>query len=132
LGANLVLNGIEADAEYMLALSREEYQGTTQEFTESVLSLGLAYELVVREREVLGGALFAKRKAHIVTEPLEIGVRYEYFDDDGLADAFGTWSVEQRVSAGGRGATRSTTTWRAGLPPTWAPSTGTRTTTTRL
>jgi hypothetical protein len=102
VGANLVLNGIEVDAEYMLALSREEYQGSTQEFTESALSLGLAYELVVREREVLGGALFAKRKAHIVTEPLEIGVRYEYFDDDGLADAFGTWSVEQRVSAGGR------------------------------
>jgi hypothetical protein len=102
VGANLVLNGIEADAEYMLALSREHYQGSAEEFKESVLSLGLAYEIVLREREVLGGALFAKRKAHIVSEPLEIGVRYEYFDDDGLGDAFGTWSVEYRVSAGGR------------------------------
>lgn len=90
----------------MMALGRELYLisgvPASEEFKESVLSVGAAYEFVLREREVIGGALFAERKAHIVAEPLEVAVRYELFDDDGLAEAAQGWSVENRMSAGAR------------------------------
>lgn len=101
-GLSLAINGVRIDGEYMKALKREEYQGVNGEFKESVISLTAAYEFVVREREEIGGALFAARKAHVVSEPLEVAVRYEYFDDDGMADALLTWAVEDRYGIGGR------------------------------
>lgn len=105
-GFSLGLGKFRFDAEYMAALSREKYEvaatASSEEFKESVLSLSAAYEFVLRGREVIGGALFAQRKAHTVLEPLEIAVRYEVFDDDGMARAAQAWSVESRVSAGGR------------------------------
>jgi hypothetical protein len=105
VGLSLVpsfVEGLRIDGEYMKALNREIYDGLAREFKEGVLSLTAAYEFVFREREVIGGAIFAERKAHIVSEPLELAVRYEHFDDDGMADELGIWSAEDRYSAGGR------------------------------
>jgi len=67
-----------------------------------VLSLSAAYEFVLRKREIVGGALFEEKKAHLVSEPLEVAVRYEHFDDDGMAEASETWSVEDRYGGGMR------------------------------
>jgi hypothetical protein len=94
--------GLRIDVEYMKALDREIYDGLAREFKEGVFSLTAAYEFVFMEREVIGGAIFAERKAHLVSEPLELAVRYEHFDDDGIADDLGIWSVKDRYSAGGR------------------------------
>jgi hypothetical protein len=102
VGFNVTFDGFVVDGEYVRAVNRERYAGLDREFKEGVVSVSAAYELVVREREVIGGALFAERKAHIVSEPFEIAVRYDYFDDDGLADAFQTWAVQYRYSAGAR------------------------------
>ncbi len=97
-----VLENLRIDAEYMKALNREKYDGAGKEYREGVLSLTAAYEFVLRKREIIGGALFAERKAHIVSEPLEISVRYEHFDDDGMTDELGMWTVYNRCSAGAR------------------------------
>jgi hypothetical protein len=102
VGFNLVIGGLRVDGEYMKAISREKYTGFSSEFKEGVFSLSAAYELIIREREVIGGALFAERKAHVVSEPLEFAVRYEHFDDDDMASDSQTWSVEDRYSAGAR------------------------------
>jgi len=104
-GLNLVLPVLESlriDAEYMKALSRERYDGAGKEYREGVLSVTAAYEFVLRRREVIGGALFAERRAHVVSEPLEVAIRYEYFDDDGMAGELGMWTVDNRCSAGAR------------------------------
>ncbi|GBE06469.1 hypothetical protein BMS3Abin10_02119 [bacterium BMS3Abin10] len=97
-----VLENLRIDAEYMKALNREKYNGAGKEYKEGVFSITAAYEFVLRKREIIGGALFAERKAHVVSEPLEIAVRYEHFDDDGMADEPGTWAVDNRYSAGAR------------------------------
>jgi len=105
IGVNLVppfFQDVRVDAEYMKAVKREKYAGMGDEFKEGVFTLTAAYELVLRKREVIGGRLFGERKAHIVSEPLELAVRYEHFDDDSLAEASGTWSVKDRYSAGAR------------------------------
>jgi len=80
----LFIEGLSIDAEYITALQREKYRDAatvlTDNYKESVLSLGAAYR---------------------VTEPVEVALRYEHFDDDGLAKETGTWSVEDRYSIGG-------------------------------
>jgi hypothetical protein len=109
-GRNSSLNGglsaafgpLRADAEAVLALGRERYQGLQEAFREAALSLSLAYEFVLRERTQVGGGLFAARRAHLVAEPLEVALRWEHFWDDGLAEATGGWSVRDRFSLGGR------------------------------
>lgn len=93
---------LRIDGEYMKALDRERYDGLDREFKEGVLSVSVAYEVVLREREVIGGGLFAERKAHIVSEPFEIAVRYEHFNDDGMTDKAQAYSVKNRYSLGGR------------------------------
>ncbi len=97
-----VMEKLRIDAEYMKALNRERYNGAGRTYKEGVLSFTAAYEFVLREREIIGGALYYEKKAHIVSEPLEIAFRYEYFDDDGMADETGMWSVDNRYSAGAR------------------------------
>jgi len=97
-----VLENLRMDAEYMKALSRERYDGADKEYREGVLSVTAAYEFVLRKREIIGGALFAERRAHVVSEPLEMAIRYEHFDDDGMAGELGMWTVENRCSAGAR------------------------------
>ncbi len=104
-GFNLVppfLESLRLDAEYMKALRRERYDGAGREFREGVISVAAAYELILREREIIGGGLFEERRAHIVSEPLEVSLRYEYFDDGGLTADTGAWSVKYRFSTGAR------------------------------
>ncbi len=96
------IENMRIDGEYMKALNREEYDGVDREFKEGALSVSVAYQFVLREREVIGGGLFAERKAHIVSEPFEIAARYEHFDDDGMTDKAVAWSVEDRYSLGAR------------------------------
>lgn len=96
------LVNLRFEAEYMKALQRETFEGLQREFKEGVLSASLAYDFVLRKREVIGGALFRERKAYIVSEPVSIAIRYERFYDDGLAEEVEVWSVEDRMSAGGR------------------------------
>jgi hypothetical protein len=105
LGLSLIpsfLEGLKIDAEYMKALGRERYEGLDGEFREGTFSVAAAYEFVFRRKEDMGGGLSAERKAHVAAEPMEIALRYEHFDDDGLAEEMGTWSVRDRYSAGGR------------------------------
>ncbi len=74
------VDGLIIDAEYFMALQREKYDGQTKEFRERVLSASVAYQLI---------------------DPLvEIAVRYEHFDDDGMAEGAGIWAVDNRYSAG--------------------------------
>jgi hypothetical protein len=97
-----VLENLRIDTEYMKALNREKYNGVSKEYKEGVISVTAAYELILRKREIIGGALFAERKAHVVSEPLEIAVRYEHFDDDGITNELGIWTVDNRYSTGAR------------------------------
>ncbi len=96
------VEGLRFDAEYMKALNREEYDSIDKEYREGVFSATLAYEFVVRNRKTIGGGLFAARRAHLVSEPLELALRYEHFDDDGMSDDLGIWTVKDRYSAGAR------------------------------
>jgi hypothetical protein len=89
LGATLqytpaFLKGFTLESEYMTALQRERYRSSAadifnQAFKEKVLVLGAAYN---------------------ITDPLKLGVRYEHFDDDGMANAAQSWSVDNRYSLG--------------------------------
>ena len=104
-GASFVppfMEGLRIDAEYMKALKREEYSGATRQYKEAVLSVTAAYEFVLRQRKTIGGGLFAERRAHLISEPLEIALRYEHFDDDGMSNDLGVWTVKDRYSLGAR------------------------------
>ncbi|RMG68113.1 MAG: LbtU family siderophore porin, partial [Nitrospirae bacterium] len=96
------IEGVRFDAEYMKALDREKYAGLRNEYREGVFSATLAYEFVLRKRKSLGGGLFSARREHLISEPLEIAIRYEHFDDDGMSDDLGIWTVRDRYSAGAR------------------------------
>jgi len=96
------MEGVRFDAEYMKALDRELYDGVNTKYKEGVFSATLAYEFVVRERKVIGGGLFAERRAHLIKEPLEVALRYEHFDDDGMSEDLGIWTVKDRYSGGAR------------------------------
>ncbi len=80
----LFIDGLSIDAEYITALQREEYRDAStvlaDKYKERILSLGAAYR---------------------VAEPVEVALRYEHFDDDGLVKETGTWSVANRYSIGG-------------------------------
>lgn len=104
---NLVLDG-----EYIKALAREDYLGFDRSFREGVFSQSLAWRSEIRKRKRFGGRRFKARKSHLESVPLELAVRYESFDDDGLAAAARAWSARDRASAGirwsffeGKGAT---------------------------
>lgn len=94
--------GLRLDAEYMKALKREEYPKASRQYKEAVFSVTAAYEFVLRKRESIGGGLFAERRAHLISEPLEVALRYEHFDDDGLGDDMDIWTVKDRYSVGAR------------------------------
>lgn len=81
------LKGLTLEAEYIVALNRERYWDVnvtnalfTSAFKEKVLVVGAAYQII---------------------DPVEFAVRYEDFDDGGMADKSGTWSVDNRYSIGG-------------------------------
>jgi len=96
------MKGFRMDGEYMKAVARERYVGFDREFLEGVVSLTAAYEVVLKEREVVGGSIFTGNRAHTVVSPLTVAARYEYFDDDGMASASQSYSVKERWSLGAR------------------------------
>ncbi len=96
------LVGFRLDAEYIEATQREIYEGLDREYRERVYSISAAIDFMMRNRAVIGSGSYEERKDHTLSEPLEIAVRYEHFDDDGLADDTGTWSADERYSAGVR------------------------------
>jgi len=105
LGTNLAVPGLtnlQLDAEYMRALRREDIPGLGRSFRESALSVTASYQLVSRQRAVLGGGNYRARKSHRMSHPAELAIRFEAFDDGSRAATLGSWSVKNRVSLGGR------------------------------
>jgi len=105
LGLHAVMPGLEAivlDGDWMRAVQRETYPGADRAHEDGALSATLTYRFVVRDRQTLGGANFRARREHLRTHPLEVSVRYEHFDDDGLTADLGVWSLRDRWSTGGR------------------------------
>ncbi|RJQ41208.1 MAG: LbtU family siderophore porin [Nitrospiraceae bacterium] len=97
------LKNLRLDSEYMKALKRERYLGFNEAFKEGVFSLTGSYVFNTRERhEKIGGAELKEQKAHVSEEPIELALRFEHFDDDGLAEKTSSWSAENRYSAGAR------------------------------
>lgn len=68
--------------EYFKALKREVFKGLSREHKESAYSITLSF-----------GAVSPRTGT-----PQRISLRYEHLDDDGLAEALGTWSVKDRYS----------------------------------
>jgi hypothetical protein len=99
--------GLTVNLEYIHALSRELYAGQEGRHRESVFSASASYAFVVRELQVLGRRNYLGRRSSRSAHPVVASVRYESFDDDGLADASGSWSVKSRVSIGSRYAFRN-------------------------
>jgi len=95
-----MFSGLRFDLEYIKALNRETYQGLGKKYKEGVFSISVTYLFVLRERKMLGGGLFAARKEHIVTEPFEIALRYEHFDDDRMSEDLNIWTIRNRYSVG--------------------------------
>jgi len=106
LGVSIGIPGLKnfrLDSEYMKALKRERYTGFTEAFKEGVFSVTGSYVFNTRERhEKIGGAELKEQKEHVSEEPIELALRFEHFDDDGLAEKDSSWSAENRYSIGAR------------------------------
>jgi hypothetical protein len=93
---------LEFNAEYMRALRRDPVPATGRSFCESALSVTAAYLLVTQEMKDQTGRNYRARKSRRLAHPAVLAVRLEALDDDGRAEALGTWSVRNRLCAGGR------------------------------
>jgi hypothetical protein len=96
------LPNLGVDVEYMRALQRERYIGAAGEFRESVLAVSLSYSFVPRRGVVESRGLYRARRAYKRTHPFLLGLRFERFGDDSMAEWYDTWSVRDRYLAGGR------------------------------
>jgi hypothetical protein len=94
--------GITVDAEWIRALQRETYSGAARSFHDATLSLTGSYIFAYNWHPLHHRRTFAGRRASIRSHPFVVSVRYDSFDDDGLAEAFAVWSKRDRASAGGR------------------------------
>jgi hypothetical protein len=101
------LSGLTVNMEYVRALSRELYAGRERRHREGVLSASASYAFVLKERLVSGRRNYFGRRSSRSAHPVVASVRYEAFDDDGLAAASGSWSVKNRSSIGARYAFRN-------------------------
>ncbi len=90
------------DGEYMQALSRENYFGFNRSFNESALSVSAVYLFSLRARNYKGGGNFKGRRSGNRAHPIDLAIRYEYFNDDSMSDLADIWSVKNRISLGGR------------------------------
>ncbi len=79
LSSEALLDRFRLYAEYMKALHREKYAAVDEEYKEGVISLAASYG---------------------VSESLDIALRYEHFDDDGISERLGIWTVKDRYSVG--------------------------------
>lgn len=101
------LSGLAVNLEYIGALSRELYACQERRHRESVVSASASYAFVIKERQVLGRRNYLGRRSSRSAHPVVASVRYESFDDDGLAAAAGSWSLKSRSSIGSRYAFRN-------------------------
>lgn len=109
-GLNFVpprLAGLNLNVEFIHALTRELYLGAGSARREGVVSAALSYAFVVRERRVAGRRGYQGRRSSNSAHPVVATVRAEFFDDDGLAAAAGTWALKSRTSLGARYALRN-------------------------
>jgi len=90
------------DGEYMKALQRERYAAMDHAYHENILSMSLSYMFTSNPGHVRGSGNYAARKSELQSHPVEIAVRYEALDDDGLSENERVWSVKNRFSMGGR------------------------------
>lgn len=90
------------NAEYMRALRRDDVPGLGRSFRETALSVTASYQLVTREMEEPSGRNYRARRARRLAHPTVVVVRFEALDDGSRAAVLGTWSVRNRISAGGR------------------------------
>jgi len=88
---------VSAEAEFYMALSRENYvretttpDPVTGETTTTPVVLGQSF----KEKQASFGLYYRP------IDSVELGVRYTHFWDDGLAKATGVWSVSNRISLG--------------------------------
>jgi hypothetical protein len=97
-----ILRNVSIDIEYIRALKRERYLNRADEYREGVLGITAAYSFVYRGGKSKSRGLYRARKAFTQTHPMTAAIRYEQFEDNGMASAFSTWSTKCRYSAGGR------------------------------
>lgn len=93
---------IVVNAEYVKALTRENYAELDRAFEDGAFSLTAAYSFLYREREEFGGGNLRGRRSHFESHPITVTMRYEHFDDGGLTARVATWSLADRYSIGGR------------------------------
>lgn len=96
------LKELRFNGEYMKALKREKYAGLDEAFKESIFSVTASYIFNNGDREDQGGRTLWERIAHILEEPIELALRYERLNDDGLAEKTASWSAKNRYSGGVR------------------------------
>lgn len=101
------LANLTIDFEYAGAVSRELYAGLGKRHRESALSAAASYAFVVKDRLLRGRRTYLSRRSSHSAHPAVVSLRYELFDDDGLASALHSWSLKSRASVGGRYAFRN-------------------------
>jgi hypothetical protein len=115
VGLSVGMGNVKLDGEYMKALKRELFGATVdvglatehfeffnETFKEGVLSATLSYTFNNGDDRDPGGATLEEERSHILEEPLEVALRYESYDDDGLAEKTSSWSAKSRYSLGAR------------------------------
>jgi hypothetical protein len=95
------LKNLVYEAEWMEALRREKLSALNHAFKENILSMSLAYQFILRKSSLKSRGLYSSRIAYHRSHPLQIAVRYEHLDDDGLAQKLQSWSVKDKMSIGG-------------------------------
>jgi hypothetical protein len=89
------------DLEYVKALHREAYPGAPRAYKDGAFSASAGYATILSRPGVLRGRTFRGRRSRTHDYPFVVAVRYEHFDDDGLAADRSSWSSRDRVSFGG-------------------------------
>lgn len=74
-----VIPDLEVYLEYTAAIQRENYGGLSRAYEESVTSVTVAYPIA----------------------SVGVALRYEFFDDDGMTDEAGVWTVQDRYGIAG-------------------------------
>ncbi len=93
---------ITVDIEAARALQRERYIGAERAYHEGTLSMDLSYQFLIRKWTHHGSANYSARRSALRSHPMNVLLRYERFDDDGLAESLHGWSLRERWCVGGR------------------------------
>lgn len=93
---------LELSAEYMKALRRDDVPGLGRSFRESALSFTAAYLVITQEMKETAGRNYRARRSRRFAHPAVAAVRFEALADGSRAAVLGSWSVRNRICAGGR------------------------------